>query len=96
MRSVVWPNPYDDGVADEFYIPFFEHRLMLKISPATYEFLLTVVAAYVNGEITESTALSAELLMFTNSWVEVDMPEVVRTDLHDFWRTVFKVTRHAA
>lgn len=96
MRSVPWPNPFEDGPTDELYIPYFENRLMLKVSEAGYEFLMSVVAAYVNGDITESTALSAELLFFTNSWIEADMKPKDRTDLHSFWRTVFKVTRNVS
>lgn len=96
MRSLPWPNPHEDGPADELYIPYFENRLLLKVSPATHNFLMSVVAAYVNEEITEPSALSAEILMFTHSWIEADSAPVKRDGLHDFWRTVFKVTRSIA
>jgi len=94
VRSLPWPNPYEDGPTDELYVPYFENRLMLKVSAAGYDFLMSVVAAYVNGEITESAALSAELIFFTNSWLEADINPVDRKDLRSFWSTVFRVTRN--
>jgi hypothetical protein len=93
VRSLPWPSPHDDGPQTETYVPFFENRILLRISDAAYDYLMTVVAAYVNEEVAESTALSAEVLLFTNSWIEIDAPPQSRADLQDFWKTVFKVTR---
>lgn len=96
MRSIPWPSPFDDGPQTALYTAFFEKRLLLKISEAAHEYLMTVVSAYVSGEIDESTALSAEVAFFIDSWREVDVEKLDRKELHNFWMTVFRVTRPVA
>lgn len=96
MRSIPWPSPFDDGPQTEFYTAFFEKRILLKVSEAAHEYLMTVVSSYISEEISESTALSAEVSFLINSWQEVDMPKVDKKELHNFWMSVFRVTRVVA